>query len=167
MKLKTANQSKRLKEVLRLKLKESHATEMLGFALDSVDSGRRAAVGRATAAQATARRRPWRHSRGYGRYGSGDCLLYDAAERDGAGHGGIEHQLPGGSAARPSEGRRARLARGAKLRCGGMRDSNRGRLARCKSAAHLRSSRRAYPPKVTSFTLRRPSRTLRHPCKRT
>src|SRR5260370_4086072 len=40
MKLKTANQSKRLKEVLRLKLKESHATEMLGFALDSVHSGR-------------------------------------------------------------------------------------------------------------------------------
>src|SRR5258707_1011704 len=40
MRLKTANQSKRLKEVLRLKLKESHATEMLGFALDSVDSGR-------------------------------------------------------------------------------------------------------------------------------
>src|SRR5258707_6821545 len=40
MKSKTANQSKRLKEILQLKLKESHATELLGFALDSVDSGR-------------------------------------------------------------------------------------------------------------------------------
>ncbi len=40
MKSKTANQSKRLKEILQLKLKESHATEMLGFALDSVASGR-------------------------------------------------------------------------------------------------------------------------------
>jgi uncharacterized protein (TIGR00369 family) len=40
MKSRTADNSKRLKEVLRLRLKESHATEMLGFALDSVDSGR-------------------------------------------------------------------------------------------------------------------------------
>ncbi len=40
MKSRTANQSKRLKEALRLRLKESHATEMLGFALDSVESGR-------------------------------------------------------------------------------------------------------------------------------
>jgi uncharacterized protein (TIGR00369 family) len=40
MRSKTGNQAKRFEEVLRLRLKQSHATEMLGFALDSVKSGR-------------------------------------------------------------------------------------------------------------------------------
>ena len=40
MKSKLPNPSKRFKEALRLRLKESHATEMLGFVLDSVESGR-------------------------------------------------------------------------------------------------------------------------------
>src|SRR6266852_5552219 len=40
MRSKTGNQAKRFEEVLRLRLKQSRATEMLGFALDSVDSGR-------------------------------------------------------------------------------------------------------------------------------
>jgi hypothetical protein len=112
---------------------------------------RRAAVGRAAAAQATAWRCAWGNSCRDGRHGGGDCLLYVAAERNGAGHGGTQHQLPGGSAARPSEGRRPRLARRTKLRCRGMRDSNRGRITGSKGAAHLRSSRRTYTPKVTSL----------------
>jgi uncharacterized protein (TIGR00369 family) len=40
MRSKTGSQAKRFEEVLRLRLKESHATEMMGFALDSVESGR-------------------------------------------------------------------------------------------------------------------------------
>jgi uncharacterized protein (TIGR00369 family) len=40
MQSKTASQSKRFEEDLRLRLKESHATEMLGFALDSAEAGR-------------------------------------------------------------------------------------------------------------------------------
>lgn len=40
MKSKSVRSSRRFKEALRSRLKESHATEMLGFALDSVDSGR-------------------------------------------------------------------------------------------------------------------------------
>ena len=40
MRSKTGNQAKRFEEVLRLRLKQSRATEMLGFALDSVKSGR-------------------------------------------------------------------------------------------------------------------------------
>jgi uncharacterized protein (TIGR00369 family) len=40
MRSKTASQAKRFEEVLRLRLKESHATQMLGFALDSVKPGR-------------------------------------------------------------------------------------------------------------------------------
>ena len=39
MRSKTGNQ-KRFEKDLRIRLKESHATEMLGFALDSVESGR-------------------------------------------------------------------------------------------------------------------------------
>jgi uncharacterized protein (TIGR00369 family) len=40
MSSKTGSQAKRFKEVLRLRLKQSRATEMLGFALDSVEPGR-------------------------------------------------------------------------------------------------------------------------------
>lgn len=40
MKSKSVRSSRRFKEALRSRLKESHATEMLGFALDRVDSGR-------------------------------------------------------------------------------------------------------------------------------
>lgn len=40
MKSKSARSSRGFKEALRSRLKESHATEMLGFALDTVGSGR-------------------------------------------------------------------------------------------------------------------------------
>jgi uncharacterized protein (TIGR00369 family) len=40
MKSKSGNAPKRLKDLLRSRLKESHATEMLGFELDSVGRGR-------------------------------------------------------------------------------------------------------------------------------
>lgn len=40
MKSKSGNTSKRLKALLRSRLKESHATELLGFELDSVEKGR-------------------------------------------------------------------------------------------------------------------------------
>ena len=40
MKSKSVRSSRRFKDALRSRLKESHATEMLGFALDTVASGR-------------------------------------------------------------------------------------------------------------------------------
>jgi uncharacterized protein (TIGR00369 family) len=40
MKSKSGNASKRLKDLLRSKLKESHATKLLGFELDAVETGR-------------------------------------------------------------------------------------------------------------------------------
>jgi uncharacterized protein (TIGR00369 family) len=167
MKSKSGNASKRLKDLLRSKLKESHATELLGFELDTAEKGR-----------AVLRLDVRRQHRQLHSVVHGGIL---AAMADTAAAIASYTVLPKGSTLatvelsinylEPVPGGRVK-AEGRVLRVG--RNFVVGNAKFESRAAHSppkRCSRLERPADIrfasNEITLRRLSRTLRHPCKHT
>ena len=123
MSRKLSKEVKRVTELVRQRMKESKATELLGFDVESVHDGR--AIFRLDVHP--------RHKQIHGAVHGGIlaaladttaayCRLYGRPAGSGTGHGRAENQLFGAGTRRKSESGRKSSSRWPKFHCDGMRD---------------------------------------------
>jgi len=145
-----SREEKRVTELVRQRMKESHSMEMLGFDVESVREGR--AIFRLDVKRTTNRFTAWCTAEFWRRWRipQRDRGLY--GDSQGSGNRDVELSIIIWSRCRRAhQGGRARAARGEKFRRDRMRNFQRGWIAGRKGPAHLRSQVRTFSAQIENL----------------